>query len=251
MKKYTRELQILAALGATVVILSGCGGGGTTSATADTTAPTITVVPSVSGTTDIATTLSVTVNENATGYYLVQLAAASAPTATAVQAGTSFAMTANVAATQTVSALTFNTAYNIYFVAKDAANNVQTAVQNVAVTTQAGYVAQGGLIWTPDNIGEGVTYATSNPGGHWFTWPEANAYCASFSVNGVGGWRLPTLSELSALYASGAMNGQAWTLYYTWSSDLVSAGSHYSFGLGDGVTGNSADTLSGKVSCVR
>ena len=46
-------------------------------------------------------------------------------------------MTANVAATPAISGLSASTAYKIYFVAKDAANNVQAAVQSVAVTTGA------------------------------------------------------------------------------------------------------------------
>jgi len=104
---------------------------------ADLTAPTTTAGPSVSGTTDTATTLSVTINENGTGYYLVQAFAAAAPNVAAVLAGTSFAMTANVAATPAIGGLTAGTAYKIYFVAKDAANNVQAAVQSVAVTTDA------------------------------------------------------------------------------------------------------------------
>jgi hypothetical protein len=102
---------------------------------ADLTAPTTSAGPSVSGTTDTATTLSVTLDENGTGYYLVQAFAAAAPNVAAVQAGTSFAMTANVAATPAIGGLTAGTAYKIYFVAKDAANNVQAAVQSVAVTT--------------------------------------------------------------------------------------------------------------------
>ena len=111
--------------------------GKTAAITLDTVATTTTAGPSVSGTTDTATTLSVTIDENGTGYYLVQAAAAAAPDAAAVQAGTSFAMTANVAATPAIGGLTASTAYKIYFVAKDAANNVQAAVQSVAVTTDA------------------------------------------------------------------------------------------------------------------
>jgi hypothetical protein len=109
----------------------------TTTAAPDTTAPTTTAAPSVSGTTHNSTTLSATINEAGTGYYLVQPAAAAAPTVAAVQAGTSFAMTANVAASVNVSGLTASTDYRIYFVAKDVANNVQAAVQSVALTTIA------------------------------------------------------------------------------------------------------------------
>ncbi|MDP2994665.1 MAG: hypothetical protein Q8N46_06030 [Anaerolineales bacterium] len=109
----------------------------TTTAAPDTIAPTTTTAPSVSGTTYNSTTLSATINEAGTGYYLVQPAAAAAPNVAAVQAGTSFAMTANVAASVNISGLTASTDYRIYFVAKDAANNVQAAVQSVAVTTIA------------------------------------------------------------------------------------------------------------------
>jgi hypothetical protein len=107
----------------------------TTIAAADNTPPVTRVGPNVSGTTDSGTTLSVTINENGTGYYLVQAAKDAAPNVAAVQAGSAFAMTANVAATPVISGLIASTAYKIYFVAKDAANNVQASVQNVAVTT--------------------------------------------------------------------------------------------------------------------
>ncbi|MHB8988283.1 MAG: hypothetical protein ACYC6S_05815 [Desulfobulbia bacterium] len=58
-------------------------------------------------------------------------------------------MTANVAANQAISGLTASTAYKIYFVAKDTANNDQAAVSNVAVTTDA---APAGPDTTPDSI---------------------------------------------------------------------------------------------------
>ena len=100
-------------------------------------APTTTAGPSVSGTTDTTTTLSATINENGTGYYLVQEAAVAAPTIAAVLAGTSFAMSGGVAATQAISGLVALTPYKIYFVAKDATGNIQTAAQSVDVTTTA------------------------------------------------------------------------------------------------------------------
>jgi hypothetical protein len=71
------------------------------------------------------------------GFDAAAAAAAAAPSVVAVQAGTSFAMTANVAATPGITGLAAATAYKVYFVAKDAVNNVQGAVQNVAVTTAA------------------------------------------------------------------------------------------------------------------
>jgi hypothetical protein len=234
-----------------VGLLSACGGGGGggggggTTAASDTTAPTTTAAPAVSGTTDTATTLSVTINENGTGYYLVLPALATDPTVAAVQAGTSFTMSANVAATPAISGLTFHTPYTIFFVAKDAANNVQAAVQSIAVTTAptiaAGYVTQGGLTWMP------VTF--------YYTWANAVAYCTNTTINGVTGWRMPTQSELSALYAaypsnSSVLTGQGWTLASTWSS-TVSVGGHYEVGLDGGGVFAGVDTNVHYVSCVR
>jgi len=101
----------------------------------DATAPVTTAVPEVFGTTSLGTTLRVTINENGTGYYLVQAATANAPSPAAVQAGTSFAMAANVPATPAITGLTASTAYTVYFVAMDAAGNLQAVVQSVSVTT--------------------------------------------------------------------------------------------------------------------
>jgi len=109
-----------------------------TIASGDTTAPATTVAPAVSGTTDTATTLTATLNEAGTGYYLVQAAAAAAPSAaTVIAANHSFVMAANTPASANITGLTAATAYKIYFVARDAANNVQAAVQSVNVTTTA------------------------------------------------------------------------------------------------------------------
>jgi hypothetical protein len=115
-----------------VTITAGASAGG------DTAAPVTTVAPAVSGISATAATLSVTINESGTGYYLVQPAATAAPTVAATLAGTAFAMSANLAATTAISGLTASTAYKVYFVAKDVANNIQAAVQSVALTTTAG-----------------------------------------------------------------------------------------------------------------
>lgn len=231
----------------TSLFLAGCGGGDSPNgnsqnpnAPPDITAPITTVAPAVSGTTDTATNLSVTINENGIGYYLVQPAAASVPTIAAVQAGTSFAMTANVAVTPAISGLTASTAYTIYFVAKDVANNVQATLQSVAVATSAvplpaGYVVQGGLIWMPATFSD--------------TWANSNAYCTNTYINGQIGWRLPTLAELTALSSSGAMNGQGWILSATWSSTIQS-GSYCGFNLNGGGTG-CGNAYNFYVTCVR
>ncbi|MDP1772550.1 MAG: hypothetical protein Q8L15_09730 [Methylobacter sp.] len=302
-------------------------------ANGDVTAPTTTAGPSVSGTTGTGTTLSATINENGTGYYLVQAAAAAAPTVAAVQAGTAFAMTANIAASPAISGLTASTAYKIYFVAKDTANNVQAAVQSVAVTTnaapaaptasavsisgtaQVGQVLTGSYTyadanndpqgtstfrWLRDGVaivgatastytivsaGDGGTTITfevtpvstiapttgtpvvsgatatvpayvSQAGLTWMpttgvdgTYAQAAALRAG-TINGQTGWRLPTDAELSALYASGAMNGQGWTLGYTWSSTPGGPG-HRTVSLGTGSVLGIQDTSVSYMACVR
>ena len=136
------QVKILALCLAIVMtaLVAGCGGGSGSNPQADITPPTITAGPAVSGTTSTEAALSVTINESGTGYYIVQAATATAPNAAAVQAGTAFALTANVAASANISGLTPSTAYTIYVIAKDTANNVQSAVSSVAVTTSAAAV---------------------------------------------------------------------------------------------------------------
>jgi hypothetical protein len=212
----------------------------------DVTPPTTTIAPAVSGITDTMSNLSVTINESGTGYYLVQASAAAPPSITLVQAGTSFVITANVAATAVISGLSASTSYKIYFIAKDVANNVQTTLQSVAVTTTAtplpaGYVVQGGLIWMPVTFSDG--------------WINADAYCANTTINGQTGWRMPTQVELSDLYTSGAMNGQGWTLSETWSSTIPNgSGSiyiHYYVSLVNGYIYYLDATKIFYVACVR
>lgn len=148
---------------------------------------------------------------------------------------------------------------NLIFSVRDANNNYASTTSTVSFTVSAasglptGYVSQGGLTWTPDNIGQGATYASQYPTYHFFTWPEAYAYCAGTSFLGQTGWRLPTHLELSALYTSGAMNGQGWTLFDTWSSAVYSMGSpgHRTVYLLTGWVGWNYDTNFDYVSCVR
>lgn len=100
------------------------------------------------------------------------------------------------------------------------------------------FVSQGGLTWMPIN-------ASAK------TWSGANAYCNNTAINGQTGWRLPTKDELSALYNSGAMKDQGWTLFYTWSSTSDSAGSHYSIHLINGDVVVYDDINDNFVTCVH
>jgi len=107
----------------------------------------------------------------------------------------------------------------------------------------AGYISQGGLIWSPNNATVSVLgYAK---------WNAANTFCTTQTINGQTGWRLPTTAELVALYHSGALSGQGWALNRTWSSTPRGAGSHESVRLNDGLVGWLNDAYNYYVSCVR
>jgi hypothetical protein len=112
--------------------------------------------------------------------------------------------------------------------------------------SQKGYqgylIKQGGLTWIQLNSKD---YAPA------LMWTDANAYCANTAINGQNGWRLPTKDELIALYNSGAMKGQGWTLIFTWSSTPVNAGTHYDVNLSNGYVHPGVDTNTIYVTCVR
>lgn len=137
---------------------------------------------------------------------------------------------------------------NLVFSVKDANNVVASTTSTVSFTVTAGsgsYVVQGGLTWAP------VTFSN--------TWANAQAFCAG-TINGQTGWRQPTDVELSALYTSGAMNNQGWTLGNTWGVRTVTragptciggSGNYPTVSLINGVVGNLCDIFSAYVSCVR
>jgi len=106
-----------------------------------------------------------------------------------------------------------------------------------AAATPKGFVSQGGLTWMPISF--------------YKNWSEANSYCTNTAINGQNGWRLPTKDELSALYNSGAMKDQGWTLNNTWSSTPAGSGGHYFVGLLHGYVSSLYDALENYVTCVR
>jgi hypothetical protein len=107
----------------------------------------------------------------------------------------------------------------------------------------AGYISQGGLIWSPNNA--------TVPAPGYADWNTANTYCNTATINGQTGWRLPTPAELSSLYSSGALAGQGWTLLNTWSSTPRVADVHYGVNLGNGNVSWYHDTNYNFVTCVR
>jgi hypothetical protein len=165
---------------------------------ADVTPPTTTAAPSISvAATDTTASITQTINENGTGYYLVLAAAAAAPTVAAVKAGTSFAMTAATPAVVSLTGLTASTAYKYYFVAKDTANNDQAAVSaGLAITTTAapdvtppaaptGLALSGGAATTSSTIVtlDGLTTPPDADLAAWFVSESSSAPTA-----GAAGW---------------------------------------------------------------
>jgi len=104
--------------------------------------------PSLSGTTDSATTLAVRLNETGTAYYVVVADGAAAPSAAQVKAGQNNAGAAALKSgslnisnnstdfTANITALTAGTSYDVYVVAQDSATNLQASASKVDVTTQ-------------------------------------------------------------------------------------------------------------------
>ncbi len=109
-----------------------------------------------------------------------------------------------------------------------------------------GYVSQGGLTWSPNNIINANGYDN---------WTNANTYCTTATINGQTGWRLPTTAELSSLYnakVAGTVSLTGWALSVTWSSTAgTAAGRHELVFLNTGVVSDAPDTDNTYVSCVR
>lgn len=140
--------------------------------------------PSTSGVTTSGFTLSSTINEVGTTYYVVLPSGAAAPTAAQVKAGQNASgtavaanlrgsiinATANTAATAAVSGLSGSTAYDVYVVAEDGVPNLQTTPVKVTVTTL-----------TPDTTPP--VFANGSPAASGVT---ASGFTLSSTINEVG-----------------------------------------------------------------
>ncbi len=82
-----------------------------------------------------------------------------------------------------------------------------------------------GLMWTKD----------ANPFGR-LNWHEAMARCSSFSISGIGGWRLPSKDELLALYHAiqGGHPFNGVQSFYYWSSTTHADSTDYAWYVGMG-----------------
>jgi len=131
-------------------------------------------------------------------------------------------------------------AANVVFSVQDANSVVASTTSTVSFTVAAlpsGYVYEGGLTWMPISTTE-------------YIYSGATTLCAG-TINGTTDWRLPTEPELSALYTSGLITGQGWSLGYTWTSTLYSAGYHWYVYLPNGGAGAGNDPGAEYVTCVR
>ncbi|MDQ1343347.1 MAG: large repetitive protein, partial [Patescibacteria group bacterium] len=104
--------------------------------TADRTAPSVVSMPS-SGVSHNAATVTFTIGETGTGYYLVQAGGGAPSVGTVVSSGTPVSLTANVGQAVSLSGLSAATAYDVYFVTKDALGNTSLSVSTVSFTTSA------------------------------------------------------------------------------------------------------------------
>jgi hypothetical protein len=149
--------------------------------------------------------------------------------------GLSFsASTGAVTGTPTAAYATANLVVSV----QDANNVAASTTSSVSFTvTSYYYASQGGLAWMP------ITFQD--------TWANANTYCINTTINSWTDWRMPTQTELSALYTAGAMNVPGWVLGNTWSSTPYGAGSHYSVTLNVGYVDWYRDTGLFYVSCVH
>jgi hypothetical protein len=115
---------------------------------------------------------------------------------------------------------------------------------SVGVLLPGGYVYEGGLTWMPVSA---TTYTQAN----------AAALCTGSTINGLNDWRLPTESELSAIYSmypnnSSLLSGLGWTLLnQIWSSTLYSNGFHFTVILSSGRVNGYNDVIPYNVTCVR
>jgi hypothetical protein len=117
--------------------------------------------------------------------------------------GLSFS-TSTGAVTGTPSA--YYTTGGVVFSVQDANAVVASTTSTVSFSVALQTVSQGGLTWLPVSSTQ-------------YSYADAATLCAG-TISGLTGWRLPTVTELSALYTAYPSNspvllGYGWTLSYT------------------------------------
>lgn len=108
-----------------------------------------------------------------------------------------------------------------------------------ATVTVAAYVTQGGKVWMP-------------PSTTLRNWDDAKAFCENTTIRNLGGWRLPTQDELTAMVGSVALPSQNWRLADTWTTKGGAAAKTYVvLNLSTKVSTDLASDKTAAVTCVR
>ena len=210
------------------IAVAACGGGESISATATTTAQSLTVG------TAMASFSPLTPSGGATPYTYSYTGT--------LPAGLSFSTSTGFVTGTPTAAIA---AADVVFSVRDANNNYAiTTISvrfSVRLIVEPTYVVHAGLTWMPTRVESNYNHA------------EASVLCAG-TIDGRGGWRLPTQKELSALFESKAMNGQGWNLATTWSSTPYTVyapeGNHVWVNLRYRAAGGSPDANKYRVTCV-
>ncbi len=107
-----------------------------------------------------------------------------------------------------------------------------------ALTMPGTFVTFGGHLWMP------VSLITN--------WTNANDFCTNTTINGQTGWSLPDNVQLNALSQNLTLTDKGWLLGSTWTSIAGTAlGSRKTTDLKTGIAGETMETISGFVTCVK
>ena len=173
--------------------------------------------PALSGTTTNATAFSVAINQDGTGYYLVQPADSPAPTSTSVVAARkSFAMRANTLETLNVGGLQAATGYTIYFVAVDLAGNMQSSPTSVTLTTLSlPATTAGPLLLAVSDKSINFSVTTDSDGtGYFLVQPSAQSAPTVASLLATNQSFAMRANSPSRVSASGLQASTAYTVYF-------------------------------------
>ncbi len=118
--------------------------------------------------------------------------------------------------------------------------------------------ANTGLQWTDAayTSGEAAAYDTPTETGYVRYWANASSFCSALTLDGVSGWRLPTLTELQGIVDTGnsptIKSGFANTASgFYWSSTELDSDGAWAVYFNSGLTGWDNKSSNGYVRCVK
>lgn len=80
--------------------------------------------------------------------------------------------------------------------------------------------------WPSFQYGGYTYYVAPDPGNH-MEWSAANSYCNNLSLEGMSGWRMPTIDELVQMYAESSLIGGFNEHQSYWSRTQASSTAHW------------------------